>query len=162
MPYFYNMEILERFANIEDGLKVRLKYTSKVKLTGGKKNPHQDRVTKVTEGCLVQLFKSGKGYFDKVNEGLVSEGKEANFEPGKRAWGERVEGTPFIAHGEKTYLECIFEESGRSKYFLDGEEIDKEEIEGLPEKKEGEQGGLESKVIVRTIQIDSILEVDEV
>jgi hypothetical protein len=31
----------------------------------------------------------------------------------------------------------------------------------LPEKKEGEQGGLEAKVVIRTIQIDSILEVED-
>lgn len=146
----------EQFETIENGVRVKLKFATVPKLKGGKANPHQGRILKVTEGAIGQLFTSGKGYFDRVNEGLVEEGKEANFEPKARAWGVRVEGTPLIEHKEKFYLDVIFDEPGRTRFLLDGGEIEREMIEGLEEKKEGEQGGLENKVYVRSIGLESI------
>lgn len=147
----------EQFEQIENGVHVRLSMTTIPKLKGGKGNPHQGRIQKVTEGAIAQLFTSGKGYFDKVNEGLVAEGKAPDFEPKPRAWGVRVEGTPLIEHKEKFYLDVIFENPGETKYLLDGEEIAMEDIEGLDmDKKEGDQGGLENKVYVRTIGLESI------
>jgi len=46
---------------------------------------------------------------------------------------------------------------GETTYFLDGKEIAKKDIIGLPEKKEGDQGGLKDKVIIRTFALDSII-----
>jgi len=38
-------------------------------------------------------------------------------------------------------------------------EISKEEVQGLPTKTEGEQGGLIDKVIIRTYSFESILKI---
>lgn len=146
----------EQFETIQDGTAIEIGMSTIPKLKGGKANPHQGRITKVTTGARGILYTSGRGYFEKVNEGLIKEGKEPDFEPKPRAWGVRVEGTPLIEHKEKFYLDVIFESPGVTEFFLDGEPIDRDAIEGLEEKKEGEQGGLEEKVFVRTVSLDSI------
>jgi hypothetical protein len=95
-----------------------------------------------------------------VKRRMEKEGKDSStFELKPRAWGTRIEGTPFVEHNEKTYLECFFISPGKSEYFLDGEPIQKEEIEGLEETKtpsEESQGGIENKIIIRTYSADSI------
>lgn len=140
---------------------------TQVKLKGGKKNPHQGRVTKRTEGSNVILFANTKdpGYVSLVRKRMISEGKDPDtFEPQPRRWGVRVENTPFISHNDKYYLECFFVSAGKSTYFLDGEEIEKDKIEGLEDKEEKEsresfkesQGAIENKVIIRTFDLNSI------
>jgi len=84
---------------------------------------------------------------------------KGEFQPGPRQWGKRIDGTPFVEHKGKTYLECIFLKPGKSTYYLDGQVIEKKDIIGLPEKKEGDQGGLKNKVIIRTFALDSIMRV---
>jgi hypothetical protein len=136
-----------------------------VKLKGGKKNSMQGRVTKKTEDANVILFSNTKdsGYISMVRRRMVSEGKDPDtFELSPRAWGVRMGNSPFIEHNGKHYLECFFISSGKSTYYLDGEEIDKEKIEGLDvetpktEKYVESQGGIENKVIIRTFAIESI------
>ena len=133
-----------------------------VKLTGGKKNPLQGRITKRTVSS-VQIFtnKNGSAYAAKVQRGLDKEGNGVVFELSPRAWGERIEGTPFVTHKGVDYLEVIFNKVISTEYFLDGNvSIKVEDIDGLPAKKpEGEQGGLEDKVIIRTYKLDSIQEI---
>lgn len=134
---------------------------TEVKLKGGKKNPFQGRVTKMTKGSTVMLFtnKKSNAYESMVKRRLEQEGKDAeSFELKPRAWGNRVPETPFVEHKEKKYLECIFIKGGESVYMVDGVEVDKDQIEGLPENKPSEesQGGLDNKVIIRTYAIDSI------
>jgi len=144
----------------------------KVDLLGGKSNPQQGRVTKLTTNSRVMIFKNGKGYFNMVNrrlskqneatrvfEMLATESPNGIWEPGPRAWGERIPNSPFITHKGKEYLECIFMRGGQSTYLLDGVEIPKEEVQGLPTKVEGEQGGLIDKVIIRTYSFESILKI---
>lgn len=126
------------------------------KLRGGRKNPHQSRITKLTYDSQVMAFTSGAGYENMVNRRLAEEGKPS-FEVGPRAWGERIPNTPFVEHGEKMYLEVIFLKAGKSTFFLDGAVIAREDIEGLEEAQEGRQGDLEEKVIIRTFALDSIV-----
>ena len=130
-----------------------------VKLKGGKKNPLQGRVIKITEGNNVMVFKSSVGYINMVNRRLRKEAK-AEFEPQPRRWGTRIKDTPIIEHNGKKYLECIFISPGKTTYYLDGESIPKEIIEqDLPTTTNGHQGGLDDKVIVRTFGFDSIIKV---
>ena len=142
----------------------------KVDLLGGKSNPQQGRVTKLTTNSRVMIFKNGKGYFNMVNrrlskqneanrvfEMLATESSNGIWEPGPRAWGERIPNSPFITHKGKEYLECIFLRGGQSTYLLDGVEIPKEEVQGLPTKVEGEQGGLIDKVIIRSTPLNPFL-----
>jgi hypothetical protein len=149
----------QQFENIQDGTKISITMSTIPKLKGGKANPHQGRINKVTTGAIGILYTSGRGYFEKVNEGLINEGKAPDFEPKPRSWGTRVEGTPLIEHKEKFYLDVIFEEPGETEYFFLDTPIAKEDIEGLEDKTEGEQGGLEKKVHVRTIALESIMDV---
>ena len=133
---------------------------TEVKLTGGKKNPFQGRVKKRTTGAKV-LFSVGSNisiYEKLVREGLEKEGKDPNeFELKPRAWGKRIDASPFIEHNDKYYIECYFVSSGDTVYLVD-DEVSDEEIEGLPVKtvSEESQGGLEQKVIIRTFSLDSI------
>jgi hypothetical protein len=138
---------------------------TEVKLKGGKKNLMQGRVTKRTVGSNIMLFSNTKdsGYVSMVKRRMVNEGKDPDtFEVKPRAWGTRVGNSPFIEHKDKKYLECFFISPGKSTYFLDGVEIDKDDIEGLDVKNTDtqahveSQGGIEDKVVIRTFSLDSI------
>lgn len=140
---------------------VGLDTRSTVKLKGGKKNPMQGRVIKVTEGANTMIVSASdkSAYESMVRRRMEAEGKDAStFELQPRKWGSRIENTPLIEHNGKYYLECFFMNPGKSKYYLDDVEIAKDDIEGLPEVKVSEesQGGIENKVVIRTFSLDSI------
>lgn len=140
---------------------VSLDTVTDVKLTGGKKNPFQGRVKKITDGANVMIFSgtAQNGYENMVKRRMLEEGKDPDtFVLGKCAWGTRIGETPFIEHNGKHYLECVFISPGKSKYLVDGVETPKEEIEGIPEAKENteSQGGIENKVVIRSFALDSI------
>ena len=167
------MKILQEISEFKGSKIIGLDTIVSVKLSGGKKNPMQGRVKKMTEGNIVMIFTSAEGYKNMVNRRLrkqfeeigltpdqILEGMESpDFQPGNRPWGTRLESSPIIEHNGKLYLECIFLKPGQSKYFLDGEEIQKESIIGLEDKKEGSQGGLLNKVIFRTYLLESIIKI---
>lgn len=166
------MELIEKLKDFKGAQIISIDAVTEVKLVGGKQNPMQGKVKKVTLGAQVMVFKNGKGYKNMVNRRLKKQNAgdittialfeaiaNSGFEPGPRQWGQRVEGTPFVEHKGKLYLECIFIKPGKSTYFLGENEIDKEDIIGLPDKIEGDQGGLIDKVIIRTFAIDSLLQV---
>jgi len=137
---------------------VGLDTISIVKLTGGKKNPMQSSIEKCVAGSQVQVFqnKTKSAYGAMVQRRLNKEDKEIKFELKPRTWGVRVEGTPIIEHKGEFYLEVIFIKSGNVSYLYNSKPIKKDLIEGLPVKKEGTQGGLEDKVIIRTYKIASL------
>ena len=136
-----------------------------VPLTGGRKNPMKDRVTKRTTGSRVQVFQNKKinGYDAMVKRRLEAEGKDpGSFVIGPRVWGERIPLMPVVVHNSECYLEVIFLQAGTTEYFLDGKSIDKKDIIGLKESGAGgEQGGLseEAKVVIRTYKFDSIRQI---
>lgn len=147
------------FETLAGGTFVGMDTETVVTLKGGKKNPQQGRVTKVMTGATVMCFSNtnGSAYNAMVLRRLEAEGKDpASFELSPRAWGERIAGTPFVEHKGAHYLEVIFLRAGAVQYRIDGKPVDESEIEGLPEKREGEQGGLENKVVIRTFAMDSI------
>ena len=149
------------FDTLEGGTFVGMDTVTDVKLTGGKKNAQQGRVTKQMTGAQVMCFTNSKtnAYDAMVRRRLEAEGKDPDsFELGPRAWGQRITGTPFVEHNGKHYLEVIFLKSGSVQYLLDGQPVDETAIEGLPDRKEGEQAGLENKVVLRTFSLDSIVE----
>jgi hypothetical protein len=136
-----------------------------VTLTGGRRNPLQGRVTKQMTGARVMVFqnKNVNGYEAMVQRRLAAEGKDpGTFELSPRAWGERIPNLPIVRHVkdgvEKHYLEVIFLGGGRVQYLVDGVPTAREEIPGLPSPTEGEQGGLENKVIIRTFAVENITE----
>lgn len=130
------------------------------KLKGGRKNPMQGLVHKRTIGanCMIFQNKNQNGYENAVKRRLVKEGKDPeSFELQPRKWGKRITGTPFVVHNGRYYLEVIFLNPGTTSYHFLGNEIDKSDVIGLPESKEGEQGGLDDKVIIRTYAVSSII-----
>jgi hypothetical protein len=132
-----------------------------VKLTGGQKNPLQGRVSKITIGSNVMVFsnKHVNAYDNMVKRRLAAEGKDPeSFQLSPRAWGQRETGTPFVNHNGNEYLEVIFLKAGDVHYRVDGILTPKDQIPGLPARsEEGEQGGLQNKVIIRTYAVESII-----
>lgn len=130
-----------------------------VTLRGGKKNPFQGRVRKTCIGSTVMVFQNKRvnGYDAMVRRRLEKEGKDAEaFILSPRTWGVRIPNEPFVEHNGKLYLEVIFLKAGETKYWVDGMETTKSEIEGLEDKDEAEQGGLDNKVILRTIMTSNV------
>lgn len=136
-------------------------------LTGGKKNPMQGKITKISKGINAMVFqnKNTNAYENMVEKRLKQEGKNPDdFVLSPRRWGERVENTPFVKHINKQgelnyYLEVICLSSGKSSYTLDNAPIDASDIIGLDKKSEGDQGGLDNKVIIRVFNINSLTKI---
>lgn len=155
------MNLFELISNHVNGASfVTIDTETVVKLKGGRKNPQQGRVTKRVNGSNVMVFqnKTKSGYGAMVERRLEKEGKDpATFQLSPRTWGTRLDGVPFVEHNGKYYLEVIFLHAGEVQYLLDGQPININEIEGLPPRgPEGEQGGLNDKVIIRTYSVESI------
>jgi hypothetical protein len=147
-------------ANLAGGTFVGMDTETVPTLKGGRKNPMQGRVTKQMIGATVMCFSNtdSNAYENMVKRRLEREGKNADtFTLSPRAWGQRITGTAFVEHNGKHYIEAIFLRAGTVEYFLDGAPIDPANIEGLQDKTEAEQGGLEDKVIIRTFALDSVL-----
>jgi len=129
-------------------------------LLGGKANPMKGRIRKHNTGANIMVFqnKASNAYDNMVKRRLEKEGKNAElFKLSPRKWGTRVQGLPIVEHKGAQYLEVIFLKAGRSSYTLDGQPIDKADIQGLNDSTpEGEQGSLNDKVIIRTFKVDSI------
>ncbi len=150
------------FGSLAGGTFVGLDTVTEVKLRGGRKNPHQGRVTKRMTGAQIMVFTNAEtnAYAEMVRRRLAAEGRDPDsFVLGERAWGTRIAGTPFVEHKGEYYLETIFLKSGAVEYQLDGAPIQKELIEGLEEREAApeSQAGLERKVVIRTFKLDSII-----
>lgn len=130
------------------------------RLTGGRGNPLRGRVVKRMVGANVMVFQNKvmSGYENMVMKRLVQEGKDPfAFILSPRQWGERLQGQPFVEHGGNYYLEVIFLKAGAVTYYVDGVERDRSTIPGLIlEPLEGEQGGLDNKVVIRTFKCENI------
>ena len=114
--------------NVNGATFIAIDTETDVKLKGGKKNPHQGRVTKRTVGSNVMVFqnKSINGYEAMVQRRLKKEGKDpASFELSPRKWGTRLQGVPFVEHKGNYYVEVIFLKAGYTVYLLDGHAVDR-------------------------------------
>jgi len=156
-------ELKEILSGINGCTFAGIKAQTPVKLKGGKKNPQQGKIYKLVENGNCMLFpnKKSNGYENMIKRRLEKEGKNPDsFKLGKRAWGKRIENTPLVEHKGKYYLEIIYMQPPKVKYLYENKPIKKDEIEGLPERKEGKQGGLsdENKVYIRTIALENIKE----
>lgn len=124
------------------GREVNLSYKSDVVLSGGKKNEHQGRITKVSK-LKALLIGDGKTYTE------LKQIEDPYFLPKPRPWGVRIE-NGLIEHKENLYVEFIVKEYLGSTYFLDGEIVNKLEIIGLKESKV-------SDIDIRCVNINNIL-----
>jgi hypothetical protein len=150
------------FGSLAGGTFVGIDTVTEVKLRGGRKNPHQGRVTKRMTGAQIMVFTNAEtnAYDAMVRRRLADEGRDPDsFQLGERAWGTRVAGTPFVEHRGEYYLETIFMRPGDVEYQLDGAPVQKDQIEGLEEREVNpdSQAGLDRKVVIRTFKLDSIV-----
>jgi hypothetical protein len=152
-------QILE---NVDGNTIVSIDTVTQPAMTGGKSNPYIGHVFKVMIGANVMIFtnKRSNGYENMVNRRLEKEGLDPNsFKVGPRAWGKRIDGTPFVEHNGETYLEVVFLKPGKACFMHGMNEISPEVAETMGvkiDKQEGHQGGLKNKVILRTFKMDSI------
>lgn len=160
--------LISALQNVNGSSFVGIDTLVEVKLTGGKKNPQQNRITKRTVGSQVMVFQNRNinGYEAMVRRRLEQEGKDPDsFVLGPRAWGQRQPNSPIVEHTKdnetKYYLEVIFLRAGQSEYLQDGQPIAEADIQGLPEVKHNEtaQGGLDRQVVIRSYSVDSIVSV---
>lgn len=158
--------LISAVQNVSGATFIGLDTLTNVSLKGGMKNPMQGRITKKMVGAQVMAFqnKNTNGYEAMIQRRLIAEGKNpSSFELSERAWGVRIPNMPIVEHfkdGEtKYYLEVIFLTQGKIEYFSDGNTpILPIQIEGFAPGKEGDQGGLTDKVVIRTFGADSITE----
>ena len=159
--------ILNAVETISGAAFIGIDTDSIVTLKGGKKNPLQGRVHKVTLGSTVMCFqnKYTNGYENMVRRRLEQEGKDPDsFKLSPRVWGTRVPEMPIVVHEKdgvvKHYLEVIFMHAGTSHYYMDTPDntISKDMIIGLeaPRHSGKGQAGLNDRVIIRTYDIASI------
>jgi len=146
--------------HINGGTFISIDTSTAVKLTGGKKNPFQGHVQKVTEGTNVIIFQNKQinGYEAMVERRLKAEGKDpATFVLGPRVWGTRLPETPFVEHKGNHYLEVITLRGGKVHYEVDGIPTKRNMIQGLPDEPIApRQGNLDNKVKIRVYSVESI------
>ena len=128
---------------------VSVSFSSVIKLTGGKKNPMQEKVVKHIAG--MEAVVAGKqNYAPAYNEaGLMT----TDIKP--RPWGVRLD-NGLIEHKGELYVELLVKSKGKTVYTLDGAPIAKEAIVGLPENKQA------SEVEVRAVKLSYISKVEVV
>lgn len=153
-------KISELLSNVNGGSFISIDTSTTPTLLGGKKNPMKGRIQKHNKGASVMVFQNKKAnaYDNMVKRRLIAEGKDPElFKLSPRRWGTRLQGTPMVEHKGALYIEVIFLKSGQTSYTLDGQPIDKADIEGLNDKPNtGKQGGLDNSVIIRTFKLDSV------
>lgn len=154
------INILDVLSSLQGTMFMGIDFETTATLTGGKSNPFQGRVTKRVTNASVMAFanKYVNGYEAMVKRRLKDEGKDAdNFVLGPRAWGTRVDGLPLVTHNDSVYLDVIFSHSGDTEYLVDGVVTDPATITGLKASEvSGEQGGLDNKVVIRTINLENV------
>lgn len=93
-------------------------------------------------------------YQNSVNNQRLREGKENNFEPLPRKWGQKIQGTPLIVNKDQYYLELKVEKSD-SEYIMNGKPVDYESIKPYTYSSKSRQD-LDKEVILRDYNLSSI------
>lgn len=127
------------------GNKVTLSWESVPKLKGGKGNPMQGKIRKIS---TADVTISGTGVYAsrKVDEGEFSSSDEVQ----QRKWGTRIGNTCVIEHNGHMYIEFLVDGTPKSTYKLDGKEIAKDDVTGLnPSKRD-------SNVLICTVKAENI------
>lgn len=120
-------------------------------------NPYHNLVFKRQKANVFINF----DYTKSVNRARDKEGNDEEFVAKKRAWGEKVDGTPIITHNGKYYLETRFlGYEPQIEYLKENVAIDKSLFESFlpPERSTAskEHQGLEEEIIIRDIDIKNI------
>ena len=128
----------------------------------------------VKHSDLVGLIAGGTiSYEDFVNNRLLKEAKEKGkdkaqltFEVGKRTWGEHYKESPALVHhkGAKyLVVYCVANTKPKVHHIYENESIDLKDTRfdryRKPERKEGDNQGTKSPIVVRDYKFDSIKEI---
>lgn len=111
-------------------------------------------------GCTKSVTLSGMFNFDyenSVNNQLAREGKDAEFEAQKRAWGERVGN--WIKHDDAFYLQLKVQGASTPVYVdAKGARIDPTLLEPFiyKSKKPHTQEDLDKQIVVRSVKLENI------
>jgi hypothetical protein len=131
------------------------------KIKGGKGSGFSGRITK---SARIQVVLN-PNYTNSVNaqrgrETEVGEYME-EFVAHPRSWGTRIEGTSFVEHKGKRYLEVQVLRSFEASYCIDGQPVPKDVAEALlhPHKGSGRQG-TDKAVILRDYNVENIVRVE--
>jgi hypothetical protein len=156
-------QIINTLSRLKNTSFASISTITKPKLSGGKKNPQQGKITKIAENCHVFMYCNIKtnSYENAVRKQLEKSGIDPDmFKLGKRAWGERIPGTPFIKHKDKIYLEVIFVNPPKNvRYLHNDKPIDKDDIIGLSKPKKQNDDKVKearNKVTIRTFDLNNI------
>jgi len=124
-------------------------------------NPYHGLVQKEQRSNVFINF----NYANSVNKARIKEGKEADFVPKERPWGQKIPGTPLVLHEGNYYLEARFLDNEPAvTYYKENKIIEKAEIASyLPPEKEAtstkSSQDLENDVVIRTFKIENIKEI---
>ena len=111
-------ELMERLAEVKGARIVSILTETDLEMLKTA-NPYVGRVKKRVMSNVVINFI----YANSVNNQREKEGVEPNFMAQPRMWGVRINGTPFVLHKDKRYLECRFLKASSPTYVLDGREV---------------------------------------
>lgn len=145
--------LMKVFQDLKGSTLLGLDTETVVDLRGGKQNKMRGRVTKRMTGAVVMAFSNANhnSYETMMRNALEKSGVDGStFKLQPRPWGERWPDLPIVEHNDQYYLEVVFVQPGKVEYFLDGEPIDKDDIEGL------KPSSPQQLVTIRTFGIDSI------
>ena len=154
------VDILEEGVGVSDIVKfldsdVKITYRVEVKVTGGKKNPYQGRVTKVVRELPVHLTRN-----EEVYQNARREAGQEDFSVGqgeRQGWGTRGE-DGLIYNNGMVYVQYIGKGKGlKTEYYVDNRVVDPSEIQGLPDSTT--KTDISTGVVVRRLNIASIIEI---
>ena len=152
------LEVVVESVTTEDviaklGKDVLISYTTDVALTGGKKNEHQGRISKITRNLPVKLM--GKGDYEQARRAAG----EVDFESKPRKWGTRNE-NGLIEHNSEWYIEFVASGPSEStSYMIDDQPIEKDKIIGL--KPTSDQSTDVSPVVLRAVKLKNVISITE-
>ncbi len=123
-----------------------LSWQSYPKLKGGKSNPQQGLVRKVST-AQVQLGGTGVYAMKKLQEGEFKSLTDVQ----ERKWGERRGNSCVVDHKGAEYVEFYVLDKPVTTYFLGDNSIEKEDVQGLSERPH------DSEVIIACIKAENAL-----
>jgi hypothetical protein len=97
-------------------------------------------------------------YENAVNNRREKEGSDRDFQTAGLKWGNKNHNNSIVYNNGQWYLQVRVLKGYGTRYFVDGKETPKSEIEAyLPVKKEGSgRQGVEDEIIIRTYKLDNI------
>jgi len=140
-------ELVDLLSKVKGTTTISIETTTVPKIKAGNPFTSLKKVSKVA-GLI------GFIYGNSVNNQREREGLAKDFEPEKRAWGERILHSPLVKYNDKFYLELKVQ-SADSEYFDNNVRVDSEKIKPFYYANNSRQE-VSKEVILRDYSIDNI------